>query len=73
MFNAGNARRPSAKAKLLQVGGDRGVEPCTLGLLFAQLGCEALHLLSEGLAVVLQHLGADIAADGEHMAVLADL
>ena len=36
-------------------------------------GREPLHLLLEGLAVVLLCLGADVAARGEHMAMLAYL
>ena len=59
--------------KLLQIGGDGGVELCGLGLLLAQRRGEPLHLLLERLAVVLLRLCADVAAGREHVAVLADV
>ena len=68
------SRRSSpAIPKLLQVGGDGGVQLRGLGLLLAQRRGEPLHLLLERLAVVLLRLGADVAAGREDVAVLADL
>jgi hypothetical protein len=50
--------------KLLQVGGDGGIELRSLGLLLAQRRGEPLHLLLERLAVVLLRLGADVSGRG---------
>ena len=66
-------RHSPAIPKLLQVGGDGGIELRGLGLLLAQRRGEPLHLLLERLAVVFLRLGADVAAGREHVAVLADL
>ena len=44
-----------------------------LGELGVQFGDEPRHLLLERLAVVLDFLGADVAAGREHVAVLRDL
>ena len=61
----------SAIPKLLQVGGNRGVQLRGLGLLLAQRRDEPLHLLLERLAIVLLRLGTDIPAGRQHVAVLA--
>src|SRR3972149_6952544 len=58
--------------KLLEVGGDGGIELHGLLLLFPQLCSKPLHLLPERLAVVFLRFGADVAAGCEHVAVLAD-
>src|SRR5579864_3539367 len=67
------SRHSSAIPKFLQVGGDGGVQLGSLGLLLAQRRDEPLHLLLERFAVVLDGLGADVAARREHVAVLADV
>src|SRR5581483_8013184 len=59
--------------KLRQVGGDSGVQFRGVGLLLAQRRGEAPHLLLEPLAIVLGGLGADVAAGGEDVTVLADV
>ena len=59
--------------KLLQVGGDGGVQLRGLGLLLAQRRSQALHFFREWLAVVLGGFGADVAAGGEDVAVFADV
>jgi len=53
--------------------GDGGIELRGLGLLLAQRRAEALHLLVKRLAVVLLRFGADVAAGGEDVTVLADV
>ena len=63
----------SAEPEPLQVLGDGRVELVRFGLLLAELRNEPRHLVLEWLAVVLLWLRADVAAGGEHMAVLADL
>src|SRR5262245_62065929 len=70
---SGASRHSPAIPELLQVDGNRGIEPRGLGLLFAQRRGESLHLLLERLAVGLLHLRADIAAGREDVAVLAHL
>src|ERR1700688_1757502 len=58
--------------KLLQVGGDRGIQLRSLGLLLPQRRGEALHLLLELLDIILRRFGADVTARREHVAMLAD-
>src|SRR6266481_8550427 len=57
--------------KLPQVSGNGGIQLRGLGLLFTQRRGEPLHLFLERLSVVLQRLGADVAAGREYVAVLA--
>src|ERR1700687_525979 len=63
----------SAIPKLLQVGGDGGIELRGLGLLLAQCRGEPLHLLLERLSVIFRGLRTNVAPGCEHVAVLADL
>src|SRR5205085_4764171 len=59
--------------QLLQVGGDRGIELRSLGLLLAQRRSKPLHLLFERLAIILPRLGTNVAAGREYVGVLAHL
>ena len=69
----GNACYSNIIPQLLQVGGDGLVELRGFGLLGALGRGEPLHLLFERLAVVCLRFGADVAAGGKHVAVLAHL
>ena len=55
-----------------QIGANRGFEFGRLRKLTMQFGDEARHLFLEGVAVVLDFLGADVAAGGEDVAVRGD-
>src|SRR5687767_8865970 len=63
----------SLMLKLLDVGSDRGVQFRGLGVLFPKCRSEPRHLFLERLVVLFLRLGSDVAAGGEHVAVLANL
>ena len=56
-----------------QIVGDGGIQPRRLGLLGAQLGRQAPHLVLERFVVLGLGFRAHVAAGSEHVAVLADL
>ena len=56
-----------------QVGFDGLLQLCGLGELGVQFGDEARHLFLEGVSVVCDVLGADVAAGREDIAVRGDL
>ena len=57
----------------LQLLADHRIQLCAFGHLLAQLFGEFLHLVGKGFVVVFDRFSADVAAGGEHMAVLGDL
>src|SRR5579875_29551 len=59
--------------QLLQVGGDGGIQPRSLSLLFTKLRNEPGHLFVEGLAVVLDRFCSDVAAGRQDVTVMADV
>src|SRR5688572_16837513 len=69
-LNCPPSKSLTAITQRLQVGDDGSIELRGFCLLLAQRRCKALHLLFEGLAVVLGGGGADVAARREHVAVL---
>src|SRR3990167_6261304 len=59
--------------QLLQIVGNRLIQPVGLGLLLAQRCGETRHLVLEWLAVGFLRFGTDVPARREHVAVLADI
>ena len=51
---------------------DQRVQLFAFGHLLTQLGGERLHLVGKGFVVVFHFFGSNVAAGGEHMAVLGD-
>src|SRR5699024_9918312 len=78
LFKTGRKLRPLNtdrlfhKTQRFEIGFNGGVQFGGFGLLLPPAGDEPLHFFVEGFAVVFLFGGADVAAGGEHVAVLAD-